>query len=145
MQDSDIRLEAGSKRVDIGWIHKELSEKSYWAKGRTLDQMKILVEDSYCFGAYRGTDQIGFARVVSDGITIAYLADVWIAEGERGTGIGGRLVSYVVTHPDLAGVKRWVLVTQDAQEFYRGHGFSDLTYPERYMERVKPADSRTEA
>ena len=85
------------------------------------------VENSLCFGLYRGEEQAGFARVTTDRATFAYLADVFVLEGHRGRGLGKWLVEVVLSHPELRGLRRWMLATADAHELYRGYGFREST------------------
>ena len=127
-----IRL--GAEHVDLQWIQKELAEKSYWAKGRSLADMRRAVEESRCYSVYEDTRQIAFARVVTDLSVFAYLADVWVEESCRGKGVGGELLRQIMEDPALVGVPRWLLATKDAQEFYRRFGFGELKRPERFME-----------
>lgn len=112
---------------------------AYWAKGRTSEQIKIAVENSACFGVYHGSRQIGFARVLSDRISLAYLFDVFILDEYRGRGYGKELINYVVNYPDFKNVKKWMLVTLDAQKLYEKSGFKILENPENYMEMF-PSD-----
>jgi ribosomal protein S18 acetylase RimI-like enzyme len=116
----------GAEHVDLNWIQQELSQKSYWAKGRTLEEMRRVVKESRCYSI--------FARVVSDLTVFAYLADVWVDEGYRGEGAGAMLIEHILQDPVLSGVRRWLLATKDAQEFYRRFGFGELKRPERFME-----------
>ena len=93
------------------------------------------VENSLCFGIYRGGEQIGFARVATDRATFAYLADVFVVEEHRRRGLGGWLTEIVTSHPELQGLRRWMLATVDAHELYRRYGFSELGKPGVFMER----------
>jgi N-acetylglutamate synthase-like GNAT family acetyltransferase len=124
----------GAEHVDLNWIQQELSQKSYWAKGRTLEEMRRVVKESRCYSIFDEAKQIGFARVVSDLTVFAYLADVWVDEGYRGEGAGAMLIEHILQDPVLSGVRRWLLATKDAQEFYRRFGFGELKRPERFME-----------
>ena len=100
--------------------------------------MKRGIDNSLNFGVYKGDQQIGFARVVTDYATFAWLADVFLLEDYRGQGIGKWLVEVILTHPQLQGFRRWALATKDAHELYRGFGFDELRRPERWMERPDP-------
>lgn len=93
------------------------------------------IEYSLCFGLYRDEEQVGFARVVTDRATFAYLADVFVVEGHRGRGLGGWLIEVALSHPDLQGLRRWMLATADAYGLYRRYGFDGLGKPEIFMER----------
>lgn len=126
------------ERLQIDVIQRFLTEESYWASSRTLEQTQTAIENSICFGLYHGAEQIGFARVVTDRATFAYLGDVFILEEFRGRGLGKWLMDSIISHPDLQGLRRWVLATRDAHELYREFGFDQLRFPERWMERAAP-------
>ena len=100
--------------------------------------MRRSIEQAIPFAAYLDVRQVGFARVVTDRATFAYLADVFVVEESRGRGISRALMEAVVAHPDLQGLRRWVLLTRDAHDLYRKFGFTGLQRPERYMERWDP-------
>lgn len=123
-------------RLDVERIHRNLTE-SYWAKGISRELVARSIENSMCFGVYVGDAQIGFARVISDRATFAYLSDVYVEPAWRKQGLGGWLISVVRSHPDLAGVRRFLLATLDAHEFYKPHGFEALAAPERFLEIVR--------
>jgi GNAT superfamily N-acetyltransferase len=125
-------------RLDLEIIHRFLSEDSYWARDRTLDQTKTAIENSICFGVYDGERQIGFARVVTDRSTFAYLGDVFILEEFRGLSLGKWLMETIISHPELQGLRRWVLATRDAHGLYKQFGFSSLKFPDRWMELPAP-------
>ncbi|MCK6541040.1 MAG: GNAT family N-acetyltransferase, partial [Anaerolineales bacterium] len=112
--------------------------RAYWAQGRTRDVIARSIENSICFGMYDGDKQIGFARVISDCATFAYLCDVFIAEEYRGRGLGKWFLAVVMAHPELQGLRRWMLATLDAHAFYRQFGWSELQSPGRYMEIFNP-------
>jgi GNAT superfamily N-acetyltransferase len=124
-------------RLDLEIIHTFL-DNSYWAKGRTVEVVKRSIENSLPFGVYMGERQIGFARVITDYATFAWLADVLVLEEFRGQGLGKWLVEVILSHPELQGFRRWVLATKDAHELYRPFGFDALRRPERWMERPDP-------
>lgn len=119
-------------------IQSFLARDSYWARKRTVEQTKTALENSVCFGLYHKDNQIGFARVVSDHATFAYLGDVFILAEFRGQGLSKWLMETVVSHPDLQGLRRWVLATRDAHGLYEQFGFGPLQFPERWMERSAP-------
>lgn len=129
-----INDEAG--QLDVGYIHKFLSEESYWAQGRELAVTEEAIRNSLCLGLYdtQQGGQIGFARVVTDYATFGWLADVFIDPAYRGHGLGQWLVECVVTHPALAGLKQIVLATRDAHGLYEKYGFVE-TPPGRFMAR----------
>jgi GNAT superfamily N-acetyltransferase len=126
-------------RLQVDFIHDLLSNHAYWALGRTREVMERAIEHSLCFGVYEGSRQVGFARVVTDYATFGWLCDVIILESQRGRGLGKWLVECVVAHPALAGIRRLLLATRDAQGLYREYGgFVPLAAPERWMERRTP-------
>ena len=125
-------------RLDIELIHNYLANSSYWAVGRPLEVVRRSIEHSLAFGLYRDAQQIGFARVITDYATFAWLADVFVLEEFRGQGLGKWLVDVIISHPDLQGFRRWVLSTRDAHELYRRVGFRELKRTERWMERADP-------
>lgn len=125
-------------RLDVEAIQTFLAEDSYWARERTLEQTRTAIENSICFGVYDGERQIGFARVVSDRATFAYVGDVFIIDKFRGRGLSKWLMEVIVSHSDLQGLRRWVLATRDAHSLYEKFGFMELVHPERWMERPAP-------
>lgn len=132
-------ISADPTRLDVALIHRWLSEQSYWAKGVPREIVERSIEGSLCFGIYHQTQgQVGFARVVSDKATFAYLADVFVLDAHRGQGLSKRLMQAVMDHPDLQGLRRWLLATWDAHGLYAQFGFVPLAKPERIMERVDP-------
>lgn len=120
-------------KLDVEFIHNELSN-SYWAKGIPRSIVERGIANSMCFGIYHNEKQIGFARVISDKATFAYLCDVIITESYRGRGAGKQLMSYIMAHHDLQGLRRFTLGTLDAHELYKKYGFTSPRYPERQME-----------
>lgn len=125
-------------RLDFAFIHHVLSTQTYWATGRAREVVERSFAHSHPFGIYQGARQIGFARVVTDYATFAWLADVFVSDEFRGRGLGKWLVEVILAHPELQGFRRWVLATKDAHELYRPHGFAELKRPERFMERPDP-------
>jgi GNAT superfamily N-acetyltransferase len=123
--------------LDIETIHRFLCG-SYWAKGISEPIVKKAVRNSLCFGLYHKAKQVGFGRVVSDQATFAYLADVFVVPAYRGRGLGKWLVSCVLAHPDLQGLRRWLLATLDAHGLYEQNGFVALRKPEWFMEINDP-------
>jgi GNAT superfamily N-acetyltransferase len=134
----DYIISTDRSRLDLNVIHDYLSNSSYWAVGRKLETVKRAVENSLPFGLYENDSQIGFARVVTDYATFAWLADVFVLEPYQGRGLGTWLVEVILAHPELQGFRRWTLATKDAHEIYRKFGFSELKRPERWMERRDP-------
>ena len=121
------------RRLDIAAIHGFLS-RSFWAEGISKELVVKAVSNSLCFGLFENTDQVGFARVVPDRATFAYLCDVYVLESHRGLGLGKWLIETVMAHPDLQGLRRFQLVTRDAHGLYARHGFAAPQHPERQME-----------
>ncbi len=124
-------------RLDLPWIHNYLTNDSYWAQGISFQVFRKSVANSLCYGVYHQEVQVGFGRVISDYATFAYLADVFIAEPYRQRGLGKWLVDCVLKHPDLQGLRRWMLVTKDAHGLYKQYGFKPLRRPESIMEILK--------
>ena len=123
--------------LDLPTIHGFLTA-SYWAAGIPLDTVRRSIEHSLAFGLYHRDRQIGFARVITDHATFAYLADVFVLEAHRGQGLGHWLIETILAHPELQGLRRWTLATRDAHALYRSAGFTPLQAPERWMERHFP-------
>ena len=134
----DYHISADKSKLDHQLIHRYLSGESYWAKGMPLEVMQRSFENSMCFGVYKGNAQVGFARIISDKATFAYLADVFIHSDHRGKGLSKMLMDYIISHPDLQGLRRWMLGTADAYGLYAKYGFTPLGKPERMMERNNP-------
>lgn len=135
---TNISFSRDKERLDAAMIHDFLINESYWAQTRTFEQTKTAIENSICFGVYDGEKQIGFARVVSDKATFAYVGDVFIIEEYRGCGLSKRLMQEIVSHPELQGLRRWLLATRDAHGLYEQFDFAELKFPERWMERTAP-------
>ena len=129
-------------RLDVDLVHRFLSEEAYWAKGRTREQVERSIENSVCYGAYAGDEQVGFARAVTDKATFAWLADVFVLPEHRGAGIGRKLVEAALADPDLADVYRWFLGTADAHGLYRRYGFEGLRESGRFMARESVEEAR---
>jgi len=130
----DFEISTDKARLDIGTIYGFLSEESYWANKRTLEQTKTAIENSICFGVYLGDKQVGFARVITDKATFAYVGDVFVLQEFRGSGIGKMLMEAMLSHSELQSLRRWVLATKDAHGLYEQFGFSELKFPNRWME-----------
>lgn len=121
-------------RVDLAVVHGFLST-CYWANGIPLETVRRSVANSLNFSLHEGDTQVGYARVISDRATIAYLGDVFVLEPWRGRGLSKWLMQVIVEHPELQGLRRWLLATRDAAGLYRQVGFTPLSAPERWMER----------
>jgi GNAT superfamily N-acetyltransferase len=124
-------------RLDLRAIHSFLM-KSYWAEGIPFEIVKKSIEHSLNFGVYQVGKQVGFARVITDYATYAYIGDVYILEDFRGQGLSKWLMQVIAEHPELQGLRRWSLLTSDAHELYRKTGFQELQSPELYKEKTNP-------
>ena len=132
-------------RVNLDVVHTFLTN-CYWAKGIPRETVARSIEHSLCFGVYDGSGaQVGFARVISDFATIAYLGDVFVLESHRGHGLSKWLMECIKQHPSLQGLRRWFLLTRDAHGLYAKFGFTPLKKPERYMELHQPDVYQTDA
>lgn len=131
----DFTISTDPARLDRGLIREFLAH-SYWAPGIPREVVDRSIEGSLCFGLYEGGRQVGFARVITDHATYAYVADVFVLESHRGRGLALWLMQAIRAHPRLQGLRRWNLVTRDAHALYRKAGFRDAEFPERYMEIV---------
>lgn len=138
-QKDQFTISTDPAKLDLDVIYGYLS-RSYWAAGRPRETVEKSIKHSLCFGVYDGSKQIGFARVITDFATFAYLADVFILEEYQGQGLGKWLVSVIMGHPDLQGLRRWSLATRDAHELYRQYGFTELKTPDRWMEIFRPTN-----
>jgi GNAT superfamily N-acetyltransferase len=135
MDDYEISLDPS--RIDLAATHAFLSG-SYWAAGIPLATLRKAIDNSLCVAAFAGGQQVGFARVVTDRATFAYLADVYVLDSHRGRGLSRRLVAALVEHPELQGLRRLMLVTRDAHGLYEKFGFTALAHPSRVMELHRP-------
>lgn len=124
-------------RLDLDVVHGFLAT-CYWSPGIPLATVQRAIAHSLVFGIYRGDTQVGFARVVSDHTTIAYVGDVFVLEAWRGRGLARWLMECMTAHPELQGLRRWVLLTRDAHGLYEKFGFTPIQNPERWMHRWTP-------
>ncbi|HEY1171859.1 MAG TPA: GNAT family N-acetyltransferase [Verrucomicrobiae bacterium] len=136
-QVGEILISTDKSRLDRDFIHGELS-RTYWAAGIPHEVVERSIENSLCFGAYLAGQQVGFARVVTDQATFAWLSDVIVAERERQHGIGKALVSTIITHPGLQGLRRFMLGTKDAQGLYKKFGFQIVEDTGFFMQIFNP-------
>jgi GNAT superfamily N-acetyltransferase len=134
----NYNISTDKEKLDIAFIHNYLSCSSYWAEKIPVDTVIKAIEGSLCFGLYDGNKQIGFARMVTDKATFAYLADVFIDENYRGQGFSKWLMEVIISHPGLQGLRRILLATRDASGLYSQFGFTPLNNPERWMQIHNP-------
>lgn len=130
-------ISTDKNQLQLAYIHHYLSQESYWAKNIPLEILERSIEGSFCFGIYFDKQQIGFARVVSDGATFGYLADVFVDEDHRGKGLSKMLMSFILEDENLQSLRRWMLGTLDAHWLYQQFGFTALSEPGRFMELRK--------
>lgn len=131
-------ISTSGERLNLDVIHEFLTN-CYWAKGIPRQVVARSIAHSLCFGVYDGAgSQVGFARVVSDFSTVAYLGDVFVLDSHRGRGLSKWLMECVMQHPALQNLRRWILLTRDAHGLYSQFGFSPVKAPERYMELHRP-------
>ncbi|HKP48021.1 MAG TPA: GNAT family N-acetyltransferase [Pyrinomonadaceae bacterium] len=135
----EYQISTDRSKLDVPFIHKFLSTETYWASGRSIDVVKKSIENSFCFGIYQNKEQVGFARVVTDYATFAWVADVFLLPEHRGQGLAKWLMEIILGHPELQGFRRWVLATKDAHGLYAQFDFIPLHRPERWMERPDPS------
>lgn len=135
---SGLTITFDPARVDRERVHGWLSREAYWSIGIGRDVFERAIDHSLVASAFADGEQVAFARVVTDRATYAWLCDVFVAAPARGQGIGTRLIAALLGHPDLQGLRRWALRTGDAHELYRRFGFTELTDPQRSMERHNP-------
>jgi len=145
-----FKISTDPRRLDLRMVHQFLT-KAYWSPGIPLGLVRRSIKGSLPVGVYDGRRQVGFARVITDYATYAYIADVFVLEEYRGRGLSKLLMKSIMSHPKLQGLRRWSLVTRDAHGLYKQFGFQPLASPERYMEIVRrdvyassvPTKSRT--
>lgn len=137
-QNEEFTIDTDKSRLQFDVIQAFFANDSYWAQHRTPEQTRTAIENSICFGLYDGAKQIGFARVISDQATFAYLGDVFVLQLYRGRGLSKWLMETIIAHPDLQGLRRWILATRDAHGLYKQYGFGPLVHPDRWMELTAP-------
>ncbi len=122
------------RRLDIDMIHEFLSTEAYWSLNIPREKVVKSIKNSLCFGVYEEAKQVGFARVITDFSTIAYLGDVFILESHRGKGLSKLLIETIMSHEDLQGLRRWILLTGDAHELYKKYGWKEIADQRVWME-----------
>lgn len=124
--------------LNVESVHHFLAYKSYWCRNIPKEVVVRSIANSLCFGVYKGTQQIGFARLITDYATVAYLGDVYIEEEYRGLGLSKWLMEVIMLHPEVQGLRRWILKTKDAHGLYRKFGWTDVTDTTGWMELHNP-------
>lgn len=134
LQKDEYSISNDQSQLDIDAIHNFLSTKAYWSLNIPKEKVEVSIKNSLCFGLYENSKQIGFARVITDFSTIAYLGDVYILEEHRGKGLSKWLMETIMSFPELQGLRRWILLTGDAHKLYRKYGWTDLADSTNWME-----------
>ena len=129
----DFLLSDDRAKIDLDMVHTML-DLMPWSKGISREKVARSIDQSLCLGVYKGGDQVGFGRAITDRATFAYLDDLFIVEGWRGVGLSKWLLSCFLEHPELQGLRRWMLATTDAHTLYEKQGFRALNSPEWFME-----------
>lgn len=136
----DYLISTDPSKLNIEVIHKYLSQESYWAKDIPFETVKKSIEHSLCFGLYHLQEQIGFARLITDKATFAYLADVFVLKEYRGKGLSKFLMATIQSHPELQNLRRWLLATKDAHSLYELFGWTRFTeeLSDKFMTKHNP-------
>lgn len=134
----DYMVSCDPAATSIEVVHRYLAEASYWAKDIPREVVETEIANSLCFSLLHRSTQVGFARVITDRATIAYLGDVFGLEAHRGKGLSKWLLQCVMGHPDLQRLRRWILLTSDAHGLYEKFGFTPVAAPEKWMEKFNP-------
>lgn len=135
---AELRIGTDFADVDLDVVHGFLSRDAYWCRGITRERVERAARHSLCFSALLDGAQVGFARVVTDRATFGYLADVFVLPAHRGQGISQAMMAAILAHPELQGLRRFLLATSDAHGLYAKYDFQPITRPERFMERYRP-------
>ena len=144
LEFDNFLITTDKSKMDITAIHDYLSKYSGWCDNIPFDIVKTSIENSLNFGLFHKDKQIGFARVISDYSTIAYLGDFYVLENYRGQKLSKKIMEFVLQHPNLQGLRRWILLTSTADWLYEKYGFNKLPHPELYMELFDPNVYKTE-
>ena len=129
---NEFTISTDKNKIDLGYVHRFLSQ-SYWSPGIEMGVVKKAMKGSLSFGIYENNNQIGYARVITDKATFAYLADVFVDVNYKGQGLGKWLIETIMSHPDLQNLRRIILTTKDAHRLYEQCGFTSITNADRYM------------
>lgn len=134
----DFTISTDKSKLDLTVIHDYLANESYWSKNIPKERIRKSIANALCFGIYYKGNQIGYAKVVSDFSTMAYLGDVFVLEDYRRQGLSKWLMETIMSHPELTGLRRWILLTSDAHELYKKFGWQPIASPEKWMEIHRP-------
>lgn len=134
-------ISTDQSRLNFDLIYNYLNNDSYWARGIPAEKLRSAISNSFCFGVYQQAGQAGFARVITDKATFAYICDVFILPEFRGLGLSKWLIQTITGHPELQGLRRWSLATADAHGLYSQFGFTQISRPDRWMEMFTPYKS----
>ncbi|MBS7563227.1 GNAT family N-acetyltransferase [Mucilaginibacter sp. Bleaf8] len=140
-----FEISTDNSKLDINLVYDFLINESYWATGMSAERLNKAIQNSLCFGIYHDKQQCGFARVVTDMATFAYLCDVFVLKNYRGMGLSKWLIQTIREHPELKGLRRWSLATADAHGLYEQFGFKVINRPERWMEIFTPYTTTADA
>ena len=138
---NDVEISTDKAWLDVPMIHRFLSQEAYWCKNIPLETVQRSIDGSLCFGVYLDNQQVGFARVITDYATFAYLADAFILPEQRGKGLSKQLVAYIMAYPSLQGLRRWMLITLDAHGLYEQFGFRPTTENPQNTMFIKPFEA----
>ena len=145
-QREKYTISTDKDKLDVPMIHHFLYTTAYWAIGRPMSTVRKSIENSLCFGLYEGDQQVGFSRLVTDSATFGWLCDVFILPSHRGRNLGKWLLECIMDHPDVKELRRVVLSTRDARDFYKKYGgFRELHYPDNWMEKFTDVPFRKPA
>lgn len=133
-----FQISTDKSLLNFDLIYNYLANESYWAKEMPVEKLRLAIENSVCFGVYKNGEQVGFARVITDKATFAYLADVFVLPAYRGVGLSKWLMQTIMNYEELQGLRRWSLATADAQGLYKQFGFTEISNPERWMQIFTP-------
>jgi len=134
MEIGQYEIRTGFENMDAESVHRFISEASYWAKGIPYETVEISMKNSFCVGIFLKNEQVGFARLITDYATFAYLADVYVLEGHRGKGLSKMIMDFIMNLDFMPGLRRILLATLDAHLLYKQFGFNVVENPERFME-----------
>ena len=138
IRKNEYLISTDKQKLDIESIHNFLTYESGWSNGIPIEKVEKSIDNSLNFGVYLGQKLIGYARVISDFSTIAYLGDIFILTEYRGLGLSKWLMETIMDHKELQGLRRWILLTSTAEWLYEKYGFTKLPKPEIYMEKYNP-------